>query len=38
MTTSSCTEAKRVFFFVRRSSKDYYMCSKRMSNLYCHMT
>ena len=31
-------EAKRVFFLVRRSGKDYDMGSKRMSKLYRHMT
>jgi hypothetical protein len=31
-------KAKCVFFFVRRSGKDYDMGSKRMSKLYRHMT
>ena len=31
-------EPKRVFFLVSRSSKDYDMGSKPMSNLYRHMT
>jgi hypothetical protein len=33
-----CTEAKSIFFFVRRSGKHYYMGTKSMSKLYCHMT
>src|SRR5215831_17235589 len=31
-------QAKRVFFLVRGSGKDYYMGSKRMGKLYRHMT
>src|SRR6476660_8655072 len=33
-----CAEAKRIFFLVRRSGKDYDMGTKRMSKLYCHIT
>jgi hypothetical protein len=33
-----CAEAKRVFFFVMRSGKHYYMGSERMSKFYRHMT
>src|SRR5215831_9051299 len=32
------TESKRVFFLLRRSGKDYDMGSKRMGELYRHMT